>query len=83
MFYCAINCFKKGYNYRQTVDSLADIQDSDTDTNAAIAGALAGAFEVYKGMMSDKVTKKNYTVLCEVNRVDYIKITNELIFAIR
>lgn len=66
-FYHAITALVHGRSYRETVDSIAAIPASDTDTNAAIAGAIAGAFEGYNSMVSDPVTKYNENVILVVN----------------
>ena len=49
-----------------------NVQIGDTDTNAAIAGALLGAFYGYNEITSDKVTKCNMTFLskCDTNQGD-------------
>jgi len=45
---------------------------SDTDTNAAIAGALLGAYYGYKNMLNNSINKENIDVLlnCNPNKAD-------------
>jgi tetrahydromethanopterin S-methyltransferase subunit A len=59
--------------YREVVDLLAHIPQTDTDTNAAIAGALAGAFDGFTEMVRDPITANNLRIIVEVNGIDYQK----------
>lgn len=59
--------------YREIVDLLACIPDTDTDTNAAIAGALIGALDGYEALISDPITKENIEIIMRVNGIDYQK----------
>jgi len=77
--YCALRVLvDEESTYRSVVDALAALPDSDTDTNAAIAGALIGALEGYTKMMEDDVTVKNSVILQETNNVDYKRIARKL-----
>ena len=64
--------------YKEIVDILACIPNTDTDTNAAIAGALAGAFEGWDTMLKDDVTKSNMEIIQRVNGINYQKYRNVL-----
>jgi ADP-ribosylglycohydrolase len=77
--YCAIISMKKGLSYKQTVDTFAQLHDTDTDTNAAIAGALIGAFEGFTQMMSNPTTLSNYNIVEKANGIDYKAVTDALI----
>lgn len=82
-FYCSLLVFKKKgddtyYSTKEIIDALAAIPDTDTDTNAAIAGALCGAFEGYDSMMSNEYNKYNIQLLQQVNGLDYQKYRDRL-----
>jgi ADP-ribosyl-[dinitrogen reductase] hydrolase len=59
--YCAMLSF----NYETYADGIGDIiqRGGDTDTNAAIAGALLGARFGYSEIVKDPVTRKNIDIL--------------------
>lgn len=42
-------------------------KSGDTDTNAAIAGALIGAYYGYEALMADETTAQNWKIVCEVD----------------
>ena len=82
-FWCSMLVFRRKPNreymkYKEIVDILACIPNTDTDTNAAIAGALAGAFEGWDTMLKDDVTKSNMEIIQRVNGIDYQKYRNVL-----
>jgi len=77
-FYCAMWATNNNCNYKQTVDTFAGLPDTDTDTNAAIAGALAGAFEGFDHMMTDPTTLSNYNIVTTTNNINYRDITDRL-----
>ena len=71
--YCAIRCYTTGFNF---VDGMrwviGEHLDSDTDTNACIAGAILGAKLGYKRMMECPITRENVRLIkeCKSNRPD-------------
>ena len=81
-FYFAMRVLKTGTDYRTTVDAIAPLPDTDTDTNACIAGALAGALEGFTTMMNDPITRDNYAIIQRTNNLDYAIIMRHLGFPI-
>ena len=64
--YCAVRCYTTGFSF---VDGMRWIigqnLDSDTDTNACIAGAILGAKIGYKRMMECPITSENIRLIRE------------------
>lgn len=60
--YAALHYFYHKNSFRQTVDTIIE-RGGDTDTNAAIAGALAGAFYGFDELMKDTVTESNWKII--------------------
>lgn len=58
-------------NFRDYIADVATLRRTDTDTNAAIAGAMLGALHGYDTLMSDPVTRNNKDKLIQVNNFDY------------
>lgn len=77
--YCAMKVLKDNMTYKQTVDAFSHIPNSDTDTNAAIAGSLAGALEGYKAMMKEETTKDNYEIIKRQSNINYEELISQLI----
>lgn len=81
--YCAMLCLKKiqgrYLTYKEIIDTFSAIPDTDTDTNAAIAGALAGALEGFQTMMSDEITKYNCMLVSQVNGINYQVMIEQLL----
>lgn len=60
--YTSLYYFFLGTSYHEVIDSVIR-QGGDTDTNAAIAGALAGAYWGFDAMMSHPTTKQNWELV--------------------
>ncbi len=70
-FYYSMLVLSTTSSYREIVDAIASRHGEDTDTNAAIAGALIGVLEGAQKMLTEPVTAENYRILVEVNKIDY------------
>lgn len=73
-FYCAMwTLHQLTTNYKSMIQTSSYIFDhiirlgGDTDTNAAISGAIIGAGIGFKDMMSDRVTQDNYKIIETMN----------------
>lgn len=66
--YVALKCFLAGSNFAECVDSAVKL-GGDTDTNAAITGALAGAYYGYDAMTADSRCRKNIQAILTSSNV--------------
>lgn len=60
--YCAVWGFFALDTYQDTIDTII-LLGGDTDTNAAIAGAIQGAFIGYNGLAKEHRTSKNIEIV--------------------
>lgn len=65
-FYCAFYGFFNYNNYSEMINELI-LFGGDSDTNAAIAGALFGAFYGMLKLCSEEITKENMKILIRAN----------------
>ncbi len=65
-FYLAIKAYYLFEEYQEAIDFVV-LCGGDTDTNAAITGALIGSYLGYKNMMKEERTKFNYKVVMEAS----------------
>ena len=63
-FYCVLVALKFKDNLRSFFSWVIK-QGGDTDTNAAIAGAIIGAKHGYDLIMKDDITKNNWEIVCQ------------------
>lgn len=66
-FYCALVALMYFYSFEQAMKYIISIPDSDTDTNAAIAGALLGCIMGFDGLSKEYITKDNIDKIIDSN----------------
>jgi len=64
--YIALYCFVHKNNYQEAMEYIIR-QGGDTDTNAAICGALFGAYYGFTKLVKDPVTLRNWFIVEHVN----------------
>ena len=75
-FYCAmtgfVNILHQVKTYSGVIDWVISLS-GDTDTNAAITGALVGSYLGYNNMMQEEVTKNNFDIVlnCDTTKGDF------------
>ncbi|MCK4967764.1 MAG: ADP-ribosylglycohydrolase family protein [Candidatus Aenigmarchaeota archaeon] len=67
--WCVFYCLARFDDYKSAIDFIIE-KSGDTDTNAAITGALLGAFYGFDAMSADKDIHENIEILlsCTTNR---------------
>ncbi len=70
--WCAVRFSRLNLSFTETIDAVITYQPgADTDTNAAIVGALVGAHLGYQAMISEPRTKRWLDALLAIEPTDY------------